>query len=218
MMPNLVSGFTLIELLVSLSIITIISGIVLTGQSTYNKTLVLANTAYDIALTLRSAETFGISSRAAGVIANTGYGVHFQKSSPANFTLFADSYPGVGQAGLCHAAPANDPVGPDARPGNCVYDAMQGERVVNYTMGNGITVSDFCAKSSGVWSCAVAQGGTLTSLDIVFSRPNPDPIITTNASTATAACLAVSSRQGITPRYVSIAASGQIIANALSCP
>ena len=55
------SGFTLVEMVVVLAIITVISGVVLSDQTSFNKTLVLANTAYDIALTVRSVETFGAS-------------------------------------------------------------------------------------------------------------------------------------------------------------
>ena len=51
---NLSKGFTLIELLIVLAIIATVTTIALSSQSNFNKTLILANTAYDIALTLRS--------------------------------------------------------------------------------------------------------------------------------------------------------------------
>jgi type II secretory pathway pseudopilin PulG len=219
-MPNLVSGFTLIELMVAFAIIIVISAVVLTNQSSFNKTLILANTAYDIALTLRAAETYGIGSRAAGVSANAGYGLNFQKAKSDSFTLFADAYPAPSTLSVCH--PTNDASAPDARPGNCVYESSQGEKVLDYVLGNGITVSDFCAYALGNWSCAYAQGGALSSLDIVFARPNPDPFISTNGSysadfPATAACIAITSPHG-GAHFISIAASGQIIATAASCP
>lgn len=215
-----VRGFTLVELMVVLAIIVTISVVVLASQSSFNKSLVLANTAYDIALTLRSAETFGLGNRAIGTTANAGYGLEFQKASPNSFTLFADAYPSAASISSCH--PVADPTAPDARPGDCVYEANQGEKVTNYLMGNNITVSDFCAFSLGNWTCAQAQGGGLSSLDIVFARPNPEPFMSVNGAYSSLfpvskVCLAITSPQGGF-RYISVAASGQIAANATSCP
>lgn len=218
------AGFTLIELMVVLAIIVVITTVTMTSQSSFNKTLILANTAYDVALTMRSAQTYGLSSRARGT-ADVGYGLHFQTSPATSFTFFSDGYPPRGGSGLCHTPPANDPTGPDAKPGNCVYDQSQGERVADYDLGNGIRIGDFCARTLGAWSCTYAHGGYaggLSSLDIVFTRPNPDPFISANGSYSaafpvTAACVTLMSPQG-GERYVSVASSGQIIANATSCP
>ena len=49
---SLSKGFTLIELMVVLAIIVVITTVVLTSQSSFNKSLILANTSYDIALSL----------------------------------------------------------------------------------------------------------------------------------------------------------------------
>ena len=206
--------------MVVMTIITVITGIALTSQSTFNKSLIVANTAYDIALSLRNAETYGLSSRAYGAVANTGYGLHFERATPSSFTLFADTYPPSSLSSVCH--PTTDPSSPSALPGDCGYQAGQGEKVLAYTLGNGITVNDFCAYSSGAWSCAVNNSGSLSSLDIVFSRPNPDAFISPNGiysaiAPASAACISVTSPQGGT-RYVSIGASGQVTADAASCP
>lgn len=197
--------------MVVLAIIVTVTAITLSSQSSFNKTLVLANTAYDIALTLRSAETYGIGSRARGGVANAGYGVHFEKATPESFTLFADSQPAPNAAN-CHGLPEGGALAPDAKPGNCTYDGpSSGEKVATYILGNGITVGDFCAYAFGSWSCA-REG--LAALDIVFARPNPDPFINIQG---TKACLTVSSPHGGS-RFVSVAASGEITANAPSCP
>ncbi len=206
--------------MVVLAIIMVITSVVLTSQSSFNKTLILANTAYDIALTLRSAQTYGLSSRAAGAAASAGYGLSFQKARPGFFTLFADIYPAASVSSVCH--PTSDASAPDAKPGDCAYESAQGEKVVEYALGNGITVSDFCAYTFGSWSCANSYGQSLFSLDIVFARPNPDPFMSVNGSYSaispvTAACIAITSPQG-GAHFISIASSGQIVANALSCP
>jgi prepilin-type N-terminal cleavage/methylation domain-containing protein len=208
-------GFTLLELLVVLAIIGIITVVTLTSQSTFNRTITLANTAYDIGLTFRYAETYGIGTRALGATANTGYGLHFQKGVTESFIFFADTYPPTTGAPLCHASPMGASA-PDAKPGNCIYDANYGEKVTSYQLGNGITVSDFCAYTPSGWQCANSGTGSLSSLDLVYARPNPDAFIRYNGSysaVATAACITVASATG-NARYISVAASGEINARA----
>lgn len=208
-------GFTLVELLVVLSIIVIITGVVLTSQSSFNKTLILSNTAYDIALTLRSAQTYGLSSRGrADASPNVGYGLHFDRSATGSFTLFADISPAPSESN-CHGLPRGDAYAPDAKPGNCLYGAGD-VRVSDYQLGNGIFIDDFCARSFGTWRCARANGAELSSLDIVFARPNPTPFIGGGAYSD--ACIALASPVGTVKRYISVALSGQIVANATACP
>lgn len=219
---SLAQGFTLIELMVVLAIIVVITSVVFTSQNSFNKTLVLSNTAYDIALTLRSTQTYGLSSRAAGTSANVGYGIHLSNVVHNSFIVFADTAP-EGSSGtlFCLASSAGSP---DCKPGDGIYtsggsdpDALSA--VQTYNLNNGIKVSDFCAYlANGSGTCA---SGSLTALDIVFSRPNPNAIIRGNGSPSTdykSACIAISSAQSDAKRYISIAASGQIVANAPACP
>jgi hypothetical protein len=201
------------ELLVVLAIIVSITAVVLTSQGSFNKTLLLANTAYDIALTLRSTESFGISTLASGSTANAGRGTHFEKGTQNSFILFADTSP---------IAPCPTL---DCKPGNHTYEDGQDTLVQNYMLGNSMKISDFCARNAatGIWSCAYPHdgySGGLTTLDIVFARPNPDAFIRVNGDpdiSYNGACLKVSSLQG-GARYVNIAPSGRITANATSCP
>jgi len=203
---SLSNGFTLIELLIVLAIIATVTTITLSSQSDFNKTLILANTAYDIALTLRSAESFGIGSRALPGVANAGYGLHFQSGSPDSFILFADTSPPL--AGSCTR--------PDCKPGDRLYDSTDA-LVQTYTLGNNITIGDFCTFSDRP---RCVSTGELQSLDIVFVRPNSDAFIRANGSSYaeyTGACLAlVASREE--SRFVSVTASGEILAKAASCP
>jgi prepilin-type N-terminal cleavage/methylation domain-containing protein len=214
-------GFTLIEMMVVITIITIVSAVVIVNQGSFNRSIILSNAAYDVALTLRSAETYGLGTRAIGSTFNVGYGIDFKKASPSTFTLFADTYPlpSTDPAQVCH--PTADITFPSSLSGNCVYDSAQGEKVTDYTLEKGITIADFCA-FNGTWSCANSNGSSLTLLDIVFSRPNADPFMSVNGayssgSAPTQACLKLVSPQG-GARYVAISASGGITANAASCP
>lgn len=202
---QLVSGFTLVEIMVVFAIIVTITGVVFTSQSTFNKTLILANTAYDVALTLRSAETYGLSSRVISGAGNAGYGIHFDTGTNT-FILFEDS-----SGSSCHTSLSGYSSGPDAQPGNCVYDSSA-EDVKKYTLGNNITVT-------GLY----AGGVQVTSLDIVFARPNPDPFIRANKDVVTkynSACVTLTSpsSSGTFTRSVKIVLSGQITSNATTCP
>jgi prepilin-type N-terminal cleavage/methylation domain-containing protein len=207
-------AFTLIELLVVLAIIGVIMTIVFSSQSVFNKTLILSNTAYDISLALRDAESYGIGSRASGIMTNAGYGAHFQNSSPRSFIVFADTDPPINTSS-CST--------PDCKPGNGIYTGSD-TLVQTYMLGNGVVVNNFCALLSNGWSCenpTGSYGGGLTALDIVFARPNPNASISVKNSSsyyaASAACIAINSPQG-GARFISIAASGEITASAVSCP
>ncbi len=205
-------GFTLIELLVVLAIITIVMAIVFTGQSSFNKTLILENTAYDVALTFRVAETYGLNSRSVNTIPameSVGYGIHFSESAPNSFILFNDTTGGP----LCSSGE------PDCNPGDHLYES--GEMMQSYNLGNGMTISGFCAINSLTQSCSGVSGG-LTSLDISFARPNPDTFIGavsgagSDTTSYNEACLVVSSPQNES-RYVWVRPSGEISVNQTPC-
>lgn len=204
------TGFTLVELLVVLGIITVIMGVVLVGQNSFNRSLILANTNYDVALTIRSAETFGIASRASLASPNTPYGVHFDAASPNSFILFADTNPPA----ACNT-PGCTP------PGDHVYTAGSDTLVQTYTLGNGITIRDFCLYLAGAgWTCK--SGGTVSSLDIAFSRPNPVGYLSRNGAYESAlndhACLLLSAPDGTT-RSLLVWAMGDINTNpTYPCP
>ncbi len=207
-------------MLVVLAIIVVVTAIALTSQSKFNQTLVLANTAYDVALSIRNAEIYGIGSRGLGTSANTGYGVDFRTLPSSTFIFFADTYSNPGAADSCH--PTTTPSAPDAKPGNCVYDSSRSEAVQTYTLNNGIKVTNFCAVKNGTTYCASGGGSSATVLDIVFARPNTSASISVRSSTQTlaqnmdSACLTISSPTGAA-KYVRVTAIGAVDLPA-SCP
>lgn len=211
-----VRGFTLIEMLVSLGIIVIITAIVLLGQSNFNRSLVLVDTAYTIAFTVRQAQTLGLSSRKFGTIQNAGYGVHFASGAPTTYELFADTIPaapGSSQGGICLGHSAQE--GADTKPGNCVYDAVS-ERVNAYNLNKGFSIKKVCGKDgSGTSRCSGVEGGNyLDSLDITFLRPNTQAsIIGMHAGVPidlVSASIYVLSPDGSQERCVSITKVGQV--------
>jgi len=90
------AGFTLIELLVVLAIFAIIMGVALFNQASLSSNVLITNLAYETALAVREAQTYGISVKATGLTAGTslfdkGYGAYFDMANPTQITVFADN-------------------------------------------------------------------------------------------------------------------------------
>lgn len=181
--PNL--GFTLIELLVTLSLFVILSGIVLFSQQKFNGSILLTNLAYDVALTIRQAQTFGINVRetSSGDF-QKAYGVHFNKNKNTEFILFADTVSGNKK----YNGSSNCKSGAD-------------ECVDKYRIKRGNKISNICAGTSS--SCS-----DVGALDIAFIRPDPDAIINDNPAN-TEAKITISSADGAT-RTIVVNSTGQI--------
>lgn len=164
----------MIEMLVVLFIIAIITTVVITGQSNYNKTLLLTDTTYGVALSAREAQSFGLASRKFGSVQNPGYGLHFSNAIPGSYTLFADTDAPPGAP-----PPANCPLGtpgtPEQKPGNCRYDTTDGT-VSTLAFSRGFTISKFCGKAGLTRYCST-DPVPLTTLDMVFTRPNTSTTI-----------------------------------------
>lgn len=168
-------GLTFVELLVVLGIMVVVTTIVMTGQSQFNQSLLLTDTAYTVALSLREAQSLGISSRGVGGVYNFGYGVNFNYGSQNKYTIYADTASTAATPSYCPVLTAA--VGtPEAKGGNCLYDGTS-EVVQTYTFNRGFKVTEFCGKdTSGTRRCA-ANGG-ISSLDVLYLRPNTQAIIT----------------------------------------
>lgn len=165
-------GFTLVELLVVLAIITIITMVTLLSQASFNRSLLLTSTTYTVALSIREAQSLGLSSRINGGVQNAGYGVNFASSTPTAYRIFSDSLNTATKPSWCPTGTANTP---EEKPGNCRYDAAT-ETVTTYSLNKGFSITDFCGlTSAGVKYC---MSDTLQEMDIVFLRPNTESIIT----------------------------------------
>lgn len=189
--------------MVVLAIIGVVSSIVISNQGSFNKSIILANAAYDVALSLRSVESYGIGGRVAGTARNAGYGIHFTTGN--SFILFADTSPGT--LSSCTT--------PDCKPGDHVYTSSADQFVQTYSLGNGVAINGLCAYSANNSSCTSAS-----SLDISFTRPNSEAFVTVNGATTLytgKACLTLASPQGGS-RSVTVTSSGQITVNIASCP
>jgi prepilin-type N-terminal cleavage/methylation domain-containing protein len=182
-------GFSLIELIVAVSIITIITSVALFHQAKFSSDILITNMAYEVALTIRQAEVFGISSKGDGSLPSglsnekyrVGYGVHFfgdnTGNKPDSFQTFIDV---PDQSGA--PAPGHD------THFNYEYDAAGGGNTYTDTITSDIAMTQgekihrFCAHPTGTgttWDCWDSTvNKSNKSLDIVFVKPNPDAHIT----------------------------------------
>ena len=186
------AGFTLIELLVVTAIIVIISTVILANNSKFGGRVLLENFAYDLALTLRQTQVYGIAVSRFGTNTFTaGYGMHFDITSSNNakqYTLFAD-----------------------ATTANGLYDAPS-ELVSTFLITRGYSITKLCATpTAGTENC------TYTTLDVLFQRPEPDAMISPGGASCiitNSNCQASARIQLVSPRgdtmSVTVQANGQI--------
>ncbi|HRH55254.1 MAG TPA: prepilin-type N-terminal cleavage/methylation domain-containing protein [Candidatus Paceibacterota bacterium] len=216
-----VRGFTLVEMLVVLAIIVIITAIALLGQTTFNRSLVLTDIAYTIAFSIREAQSYGISSRAAGATTNAGYGISFARTTPTSYVLFADTNPAkpgdTGNPSLCPGHPSVASSHPEAKPGNCIQNNAT-EIVRRSTLNNGFKIKSFCGKDSGTEKCSDSAQTTtrLESIHIVYLRPNTQSIITgvsagsSNRVALSDATIRITSPDETAERCVLVSKAGQV--------
>ena len=179
-------GFSLIELLVVTGIFIVITGVVLSNNAQFNNSVLLGNAAYDIALSVRQAQVYGLSTQSHQGQFQVGYGIHF--ASPTQYLLFADL---------------------DSE-NNKRYDAGVDQVVSQFTLGRGHTIKRFC----GVTNSAVDECSDsvvpIPHLDIGFLRPNPDATITSDSPSDYSIARIVIQSVGGETRTVSIQSTGQI--------
>lgn len=150
-------AFTLIELVVVVGIFIAVSSLILANNSRFGGSVLLQNLAYDIALSIRQAQVYGIAVRGAGSSNfSSGYGMYFESASGKNktYVLFADVYPAPNGNGLYDSAPGADAV------------------VSSTDIGRGYMISKLCSPANidGSGNCLYE----VSRLDILFKRPEPD--------------------------------------------
>lgn len=199
-------GFTLVELLVSVSIFSLITGIVVYNHSKFSSDLIVTNLAYQVALSIRQAQVYGLSVRGATSALgqqtfNAGYGVHFDKVSNQSFYFFADT----GNNGRLCAS------------GNCTSSITACQPIdgclEQITVPGGNTIDHFCIVATDAEECPLV--GNPDTLDVTFKRPDPDAILKTYGPSGAAsqsgsvAKIYVKSAQG-KQKIISVNNGGQI--------
>lgn len=182
------AGFTLIELLVVMGIMIVITTLVLARYSQFNGVVLLRSLAYDVALSIREAQVYGISGKSSGGVFAYRYGVHLSKTDSTRYRLFGDTN------------------------NNIAYEAS--EVVTAYSMRPGYGISEMCAHRSSDGTEICATSGGISSVTIMFKRPEPDAIIRACPSAgpcvaAIDATITLVSPTGAT-RSVTVTSTGQI--------
>lgn len=178
-------AFSLIELIVAVGILATISTIVLANHTRFNGSVLLGSLAYDIGLSVREAQVFGVSVRQYDSEFQLGYGVRFADSR--SYSLFAD----VNQ--------------------NRQYDDAD-SIIRSYSLQRGFVISEFCGYTAeGMADCSTDVSDPISHLSIVFLRPEPDAFMSSNEVGAiySRSTITVESPGGDT-RTVEVASTGQI--------
>ncbi len=141
-----------------------VTGLVLVKYQSFNGGIVLTNLAYEIALTIREAQTYGINVKGQLTNFNLSYGVHFDTTTNTSFTMFADK----------QDISNPDPYG--ISKGDGKYDGGSGGNDINvdtFMLKRGIVINKFCVGVSPSEVCSSSG----SKLDITFNRPDPSAII-----------------------------------------
>ena len=155
-------GFTLIELVVVVAIMVLITATILVRQARFDSSTLLRSLSYSVALTVRSAQVYGVSVRGTVSGGTTvfapAYGAYFNNAS--SYILFADMN------------------------GNGAYDSSVDVVVQTYQLGSGFQITKFCGKLSGGTLRCSTDAAPITWLAIYFKRPNPDALFASSAGEA----------------------------------
>jgi len=214
-------GFTLVELLVTITIFVMLTAVVLWNQAKFNSTILLTNLAYDTALTIRQAQTYGINIKSFTANGDTDfvpYGVHFETTAgnDKSFILFADRDNVFDEATQTYRKLGDGKF--DGRADTCLSDydddpeGLVDGCVNRYNIKRGNKIYALCAEDvlDGETECS-SLATKLNKLDIVFKRPNPDAIITSGNNTITSTVtIILSGVEGDTFRKIKVGQNGLI--------
>jgi prepilin-type N-terminal cleavage/methylation domain-containing protein len=181
-------GFTLVELMVTIAIFVFMTAVILAKYNSFYSGTIFKNIAYDFALTIRQAQTYGISVKindTGGSNYNLAYGVSFDATTvyDKNKKFSLNSFKN---------------------------DNTLGNTEKTYNLKHGAVIRY-------VHSMDVPGPGIrLSDLDIIFRRPNPEAIICGTFATVRTcgyktAKITIRSADGLDSKYVYVNSAGQIL-------
>ncbi len=194
-------GFTLVELMVTVGIFVLMTGLLLFKYNSFNGGVLLTNLAYDVALSIRQAQSAALNVQESGIGTKNftyPYGVHLSTASGSNtsFYLFADS------------SGSHTPIaGESQTAGDFIFQSGSDSIINQYGLKRGSIISNICV-GSNAGSCVAKD-----DVNIMFIRPNPDAVIrVTSDITATYyhyAVITLQANDGSTKQVI-VQGSGQI--------
>lgn len=223
-------GFSLIELLVVLTIISVVTTIALVGQATFNRSVLLTDTTYAIALSLREMQSLGLSSRKTAGVQEAGYGAYFGDASVnrlTSYVLFADTVDAdasnVASFPTCQVGASLPAGNPEKKPGDCIYTAGSDQQVQPpLQLGRGFTISRYCGRSGANLYCSNDATTPLTALNIVFLRSTTETAFLARRNNAWIALsdarIYVRSPDTTDERLICLSVVGQVSVALSTCP
>ncbi len=181
-------GVTMIELLVVIFIFMVISGITIFDYGKFKSSQSVQNVADDIALSVRKAQGYaiGVHSATTGSF-DVGYGAHFTLKTTAvgnqysgtnkSFVLFAD---------MGDASTTTQDKMYNYNNATCGTSSIGNECIESLTISGTDKIKGMRYYVSGAWVDVTSTvDGTL---DIVFKRPNPEPIFCYKTTVSKTSC------------------------------
>jgi hypothetical protein len=190
------AGFTLVELMVAVGVMILILSVILVNYNKFDSGIVLTNLAYDIGLSVRKAQTYGISvkGRELGTSGDFGYpyGIHFDTAVAKQYKIFIDLN----------------------RDGDYDAGGVGEEAIETFNIQGTYLIKDLCLENTPVNDCTSPN-----TLDITFTRPNPDATVRINNTTPSdkpAIIKVVSIKDETTYKSIIVRSTGQI--SVVDCP
>lgn len=185
-------GFTLIEMMITVSIFAFMTALVIIKYGTFNQGTLLTNMAYDVALAVRTAQTFGVSVRGMEdqtTAFDVSYGVLISEVSMCSDGINNQKF-------ILYQEDKNQ----------SAYFSCDSYKYSTYNLKRGAKISDICVGDSST-SCSTNPD----NISIVFKRPDPSAIIRSSSGTRYAyAKITIKDSTGETSRDVEIRRNGQI--------
>lgn len=190
-------GFTIIEMLAVLAIFSILTAIVVFNYAKFRSDTILTNMAYEVALSIREAQIYGVSARSSATGGSAdftrAYGIYIPQIPTNAYYLFSDT------------DSANDTTGDGKFSGENCSSSGGDTCITPYTLQQNIKITEVYVNSA----C-----NDSTAFSILFKRPNPEPVfnhVTEYAPITNISMIQITlTADDGTSRYVRVANNGQI--------
>lgn len=180
-------GFSLPELIVSVAIVTIIAGVIVVNQSSFNRRVTLTNLSHELAFVFREAQLNAVNVRPTESSYDVGYGVRVDYTEGNLFTF------------------AN-------RDGVMTYNQNNDTLLNTIDLPSGFEIQSLCYEGGTTEGCLLAN-----RIDIVFTRPSLAASIAAHDGSswrgATRAVVTIANTVTEEHRRIIIESSGQIYTN-----